>query len=476
MQLNKLFSHLRLLDSEEEKLFQKWLASPFLNSNRKLESLFRYLRRSSPIYQGRRLASERISTAIFPGKPYRETRIKQLGGELVKQLYQFWLHLDLQADKAMLDTRLWRLLYKRSLVRPAEKLKANNRAYLFEEVLQADSSNIDRHHFAMQEHLQILHLGKRDQEPMIQEVNNTIDRYYFYEKLKHYCKALIQKKFGSKQYEIILIEQILQAVGEQRYQSYLGLQFYAHAARALKHQSDEDYVVVKKTLFDNISGLDRRELPIMFLVARNYCIQRLNNRKRNFLGELFELYELENEQGMILINGKIPPATYKNIATVALLHKRYTWLEKFLHRHRAAVEENSYLFNLAQLRFSQARYEEVLQLVEQTSFKEVLMNLSAKAWQLKTYFELWEKYQDDYAYEERLEAHLTAFTTFLNRKRARLPGHYLYHLNLAKFVRELIRYSRPYERDEQELMKLLQRVKATDQVAERRWLVEKLSR
>ncbi len=474
MQLAKLFKHLKRLNTEEQKLFERWLSSPFLCRNTALLTMFQFVRRSAPEYQGRRLDSKNIYSALFPGKPYKEVRIKQLSGFLLKQLYAFWLYQEQAKHQDRRDIELWSMLHAQKLDLESNRIKDKSERQLFVQLLQNDSANLLRHQFAQAQHQQILELGKRDQEPKLQTLNDTLDRFYFFEKLKHYSKALIQRKFSKQEYNFPLIDGVLDTVRKEPYQNLYGLQFYAYAVQALKSQEDQHYYRMKEILFKHTAELDTKELPEMLLVARNYCIQQLNNRESNFMTELFEIYQLEIDEDMIEVEGQIPTATYKNIATLSLLLKRYDWLENFLHEYKSSVKESSYFFNLALLRFSQQRYEEVIDLFEQAEYEEVLMNLSAKAWQLKTHFELWLKYPEDFEYEERLESFITAFTTFLNRKKSRLPQHYLFYLNLGKFAREMLRYSRAYQFDADELQKLVLRVKDTESVAERDWLVKKI--
>ncbi len=474
MLLKKLYKHLRKLSAKEERQFLRWLQSPYHNGNRNLEVMFAYIRKSSPLYEGARLQPESIYQALYPQKKYKEIRIKQLGVEMLNQLNGFWTDQAQQEREIDRELLLWPKLHHAGLPSAAKGLKSRCHKRLFEHNLHRDSDNLRRFQFAMEEHQQILQQGKRDLEPKLQEVNDTLDRHYYYEKLKHYCKSLVQGKFTKSTYQFPLVEEILLEIQREPYLSLHGLQFYRHAIQAFQQEHDPAYFEMKKILFEQRHAHDPEELPQQLLLARNYCIQRLNNRARDFLPELFAIYELEIDLELIVVRGQIPQATYKNIATLSMMLKRYDWLERFLHRYRTAVDEGSYFFNLAILRFIQGNYKETLDLLAQADNDEVLMNLSAKTWQLKTYFELWLKYSDESEYDEKLEAHLTAFTTFLNRKKSSLPNHYHYHLNFGKFVRELLRKSQPYQKDKHALQKLLDKVNANEQLADRAWLLEKV--
>ncbi len=474
MLLKKLFSHLRILEAEEERLFLRWLQSPYHNRNQKLIQMFRYLKKSSPKYEGRRLDSELIHKALHPNKIYKETRIKLLGVELLNQLYQFWIDRQQQTDATVQQLLLWEKLHKAGLKSEARRFKNRCKNTLFDIKPQLQRQDLSRLKYTLLEHQQILDAGKRDQEPKLQEINDALDQHYYYQKLKNYCKSLIQRKFTVQDYHFPLIDHILDQVANNKIEVSRGLKFFSFAALALKQEHDPTYFEMKQILFEETGELDSKEIPFMLLVARNYCIQRVNQRAGIFMPELFAIYQLEIDLGLIAVDGQIPAATYKNIAQLSLLLKKYDWLESFLNQYRDAVDERSYFFNLAILRFTQSRFEEVITLFEQADYQEILMSLSAKTWQLKTYFELWLKYPEQFSYDEKLEAHITAFTTYLNRRKSSLPKHYHYHLNFGKFVRELLRKSRPYARDQKELQDLLDRVHKSEQLADRGWLLEKL--
>ena len=74
---------------------------------------------------------------------------------------------------------------------------------------------------------------------------------------------------------------------------------------------------------------------------------------------------------------------------------------------------------------------------EKIDFKEGLLRLSAKCLMLKTYYELYQKYNDDFEYEEKLDLFLHSFNTFLNRKKEHFPRHYIYYMNLTGFIKKL---------------------------------------
>ncbi len=474
MENSKLLTHLRTLSKEELRDFHRWLQSPLHNRNSKLPPLFDYLRKSAPVFLGRRLKIVKVHDHLYENLAFKEIRVRQLMTEMLDQLYDFWAFRLQSQDRAAQQLLLWKELDRRGLRVYAESLQQDLGKVLDSSLYDSDSYNFQHFEYARIEHEIIFAEGQRDKEPKLQEVSDALDHFYYYQKLKFYCSSLMLARFSKIEYDFSLIKEVLQEVEQANFQHHYGIQYYHHAAKALLGEGDQHFAEMKELLQEKLLGGQEADLQPMLLVARNYCIKKLNKNERSYLAELYEIYQLEIDQGLIYVNGKIPAATYKNISTVAILLKRYDWLEGFLEENREAVEPGSYHFNLAILRFSQERYDEVVALFEKADYQEVLLNLSAKAWLLKTYYELSLKHPEKEDYADRLEAHITAFTTFLNRKRRRLPAHYLYYLNLTKFSREMIRYSRPYQFDKEQLRLILERVGDTVQIAEKGWLRRKL--
>ncbi len=474
MENSKLLSHLRTFSREEGRDFHRWLLSPVHNRSGKLAPFFEYLRKSAPQYHGRRLKIENVHKFLYRDLPFKEIRIQQLMTEMLQQLYDFWIYQRQKASPIERQMTLWKELSRRNLKLYAESVQKDIEKLLDSSAYESDRYNYAHFEFAREEHELIFALGQRDREPKLQEVSDSLDHFYYYQKLKFYCSSLMLARFSKIEYNFALITEILEKVDEANYSHHYGIQYYRHAVYALLDKGDEHFFAMKALLQEQLLGEAAEDLQAMLLAARNYCIKKLNSNRREFLEELYELYQLEIKQGLIYVNGKIPAATYKNISTTAILLKRFDWLEQFLTDNQQAVSPGSYHFNVAILRFSQGRYEEVVNLFEKADYDEVLLNLSAKAWLLKTYYELSLQQPENDQYEDRLEAHITAFTAFLNRKRRSLPEHYLYYLNLARFSREMIRHSRPYNFDAEQLKSTLDKVLSIREVAEKGWLKRKI--
>ena len=203
---------------------------------------------------------------------------------------------------------------------------------------------------------------------------------------------------------------------------------------------------------------DRRDL---LLVAINFCSKRYNAGDTAWLDTQLELYDYGLREALLLENNWVTGYTFLNIGTLALIGRRYAWLEQFICDYREKVEpryrESAAGFNQARLDYALKRYRPALSLLQQDLFDDVLLNLSAKTVQAKCFYELGEY--------DLLETHLDAMRKYIRRHKE--VGYYgERYLNFTAVLRRVAR-ARPSERTD-----LQQEIKAMPVLAEKEWLLE----
>ena len=127
----------------------------------------------------------------------------------------------------------------------------------------------------------------------------------------------------------------------------------------------------------------------------------------------FEIYQTLLEKGIIFKNGELLPWDYKNIVTLGLRLKEFEWIEGFIknfnHKLPAKFQENALTYNLANLYFSQKRYDDVIRLLSTVEYKGLYYALDGRWLLLRTYYELQEM--------EAMESLVESFRIFLLRNK-----------------------------------------------------------
>ena len=117
---------------------------------------------------------------------------------------------------------------------------------------------------------------------------------------------------------------------------------------------------------------------------------------------------------------------------------------------------------MARLEHARKNYSSVLELLQKTEYKDLLLNLAAKTIALKTYYELNEI--------SLLESHMDAMKSFIRRKKI-IGYHKENYLNLVHFVKQLLELKRF---DKVASRKLAQEIQDTKAIAEKVWLLQQI--
>ncbi len=206
------------------------------------------------------------------------------------------------------------------------------------------------------------------------------------------------------------------------------------------------------------SFADRRDLLVL---AINFCSKRYNDGDKAWLDTQLDLYEHGLHEGLLLENNWVTGYTFTNIATLALIARRYERLALLLHDYRDKIaprdRRDAVAFNEARLYHAMRQYRPALVLLQQNTFDDLLLNLSAKTVQAKCFYELEE--------HDLLEAHLEALRKFIRRHKE--VGYYgERYLNFIAALRRVVKVG-PSDANY-----LHGEIAAMTVLAEKEWLLE----
>lgn len=471
MESSKLVNLLKHFEPGEWKIFNQFVQSTFFNRRPKLVELLTLLNKAKPNWNPKNISKAYIYEKLFPDEKYKEHRIVELMNALIKLIEQFWL-----VNKPMDATEKFRNL---ALAYHQHGFENYRDIYLKKSIqaLQQDSMETESFHnhlftLELEQHRIIEAEGKRNQEPNLQNLHHQFDAYYICTKLKYYCKVLNYQNFRSHQYNIRMMDAILEEAAQPLYAEITSIQIYYHGVFTLLNlDNEENFQKLKGLLTKNTSIFSIEELQNIFVLARNFCVKNMYRGKREYIKEALFLYKIEIAENIILEDGKVPDADCRNIIRLALLAKDVQWALSFLREFKPKIRELVYTLSLANVYFEQQKYQAILQLLLPLNFKEVLLELAARGLILRTYFQLCRT-TNNFEYEDKLEAYIESFSAFLKRKKEVLTKGYIRYLNLIKFIHTTNKlYWKPTV-DKTKLANIHQEILNTPETAEWDWLKE----
>lgn len=412
MHNTSLIHLLRSLSTRERTRFGHYVRSPFFNRHEKIAALYDWLNGFAPAFEPGPMSREAAWAAMFPDKPFDNTRLDNFISGLLQLLYGFLAYL--QYEQQPLAER--RLLISELLQRDAEKhIQSNARrarqllgqypgrsyAFFLEEALleqQLDQFELNRRQRRFTGHLQ--------------RESDAMDLYYCCNKLRIACDMASRKTVIQADYECHFLEEVKRIY--ERSAGWPALRIYYQALQMLEHPQEETYYFRLKALLpEHAEAVCPDELRTLYHYALNHCIRQINSGKGAYYAEVFQLYGLMLQRQLLFVNGQLSEWSFKNIVTTGIRTESYEWTEGFIEGYQQYLppegRPNAVAYNLAALYYARADYKNALQQLQDVEFTDTSYHLGAKIIQLKSYYELDEP--------EPFFALVEAFKKYLLRNR-----------------------------------------------------------
>jgi len=465
----KIINLLKTFSRQERLLFEKWLKSPFFNENQQLLVLFGQLQ--AVIDETGELDKMSIWKALFDKTPFEDTTLRRTFSSLLNQAYQFLSIRQYQSQTIQQKIDLLPLL-------TAPELSTHHAGILrnVEQSLYTDLSDHADFQYHLYQLTKVIYKNKEQAGNLTESCRHLertdlhFDRYYFVQKLKHYCDALGYRNFISEEVDIKLLPGTMAYLEEEAFFDDLLIKAFYLVAKMLNHPEEESaFFDLKQLLFDKCSELPKSELKTLFIHLYNYCIhKKINVGESSFFGELFDIYQFALSNRIIYNReGELVQQDYKNIITVGLHVKAFDWVENFIKEQTQDLpveqRQNALTYNLAKVYFFRGEYQKVISQLQAVEYDDIVYALGSKLMLLKTYYEL-----DEYL---ALDSLIDSFRIYLRRNKTISTQVKRQYLNILRFVKKMSMVD-PY--NNQALQKLYRQAEECKALAAKAWILDKI--
>jgi len=288
-------------------------------------------------------------------------------------------------------------LRERRLLKQYDKLQKT----IYKQLNNAEFRDADyyfqQYLFANERDQKYLKITQKREDDGLQEKQDSLDVWFMAMKLRDACEMKMRQRYFGEEYEAGLLSEILSKIKSQPsdYQHIPAIFIYYLVYELLANEAQEDYFILKEKVEKEAAYFSKSELQNIYNYLQNFCIQQINKGERNFLNEIFVIYQSQLERELIFEkNGTLAEWHYKNIVTTGLRSNAFDWVRNFIEdfkpRLSPTVAENAYSFNLANYFFATEKYREVLPLLIQVEYSDIRYKLDARALLLRTYYHLEE--------------------------------------------------------------------------------------
>ncbi len=461
MQKNLLFELISTLKPAETAEAGRWLASPAHNQREDIRRLFDALT-APKTTDDKTLLWENM----FPKRPYDDQEFRLRCSYLLRQLEDWLAWKHWQEEQLFLANYTLAAYRERGLERHFHKRLALVRQRLEQSPLRSPDYYLALYDFESEVYHQDS-VGERQRPKNLQEQDDALTCAMIGLKLRQACFALAHRQVSDTDYNIALIESVLECAAQAPYAEAPAVAVYREAYNTLTQpENDAAFILFREAFIRCFANFPAAEMRDLLLLALNSCIRRINQGNQAFLREAFTIYKLGLDSQLLLEDGWITPYTYNNIVGIAIRLEELVWADDFVQRYCEHLEpehrELHFALNAARLAYARKDYRAALLHLQSADYRDFFHNMSARVLQMKIYYETGEN--------ELLGTHLKNTRAFLRRRRT-LSYHEKNYLNILKLTELLLRRN---AFDRAATQRLRERILSTDPLTEREWLLSQL--
>jgi hypothetical protein len=466
----KLLSVLQTLSKVERNRFRKYLLSPYLNDQPDLLPLFDICDKGLREDSLAQLAQQQVWQKLYPNKPYNDTHLRRLASDL-NQLALRFLSDEARRQNPLTEALdLQRLLEKPELKKHLATVERNIGRLLDETPGQSTEFYLAQFNL----HNNIVnktskHLSVSGYADKLSSADFYLECFYLTQKLELYIGWLLFQGSRVSEKNLELPAGFWEHLANERFRSVPLLTVYHQVVNCLNEPDVEThYKNLLESLESQSEHLTKSDLRKCYFIAQNYCAFKINQGKREYYVAVFENFKKIIQKGILLEEGGLSEGIFKNIVTAGLGVGEFDWTEKFIEEYAPylplGIRENARIFNLSYLYFHQKRYPNVLELLGNVEYNDVVYVLGSKLILIQTYYELDETLA--------MESLIDSFRIFIRRNKVMSKNLKREYINYLSFVKKLMDLKISGQKA---TAKFQEQVSAASSSTSKKWLLEKIN-
>ncbi len=465
MEKSHLLTVLRSTNQRERRQIGLWLRSPAHNQREDVVKLFDWLVENGHLDHGA-VEKRAAWTAVFPGEPFDDARMRQAMHFLLKNVEEFLIWEEMTKEDVRKTSSLASVYRRRQLEKPFRQSLDHARRSASASPLRNAVHLQNGFNLELEEYKYLTTL-KGNTRFNLQELSDSLDAAFVAQKLRIASLLLTHGAVYKAEYDTGLLEDVLRFVETHRLLERPAVATYFYCLKTILEKTDEaNYERFEECILQFSHHFPQTEQRELFLFALNFCLSRVNAGNEKYARKIFELYRRGFEKRLLLEDGFISGRTFTNAVQSGLKLKEFDWVEHFITEFQQFLEEKQRLsvvnFNLARLHYEKGQYDAAMRGLLGFEYDDLLWNLIAKSMLMKIYYEKREM--------DALESHLEAMRAYLQRKEV-LGYHKAIFKNLLSLTRKLVHLN-PYSQPQREKLRRL--IVETNPLMEREWLLRQV--
>jgi len=468
---DKLISLLQTFSKVELNRLRKFLRSPWFCENDDVLRLFELV--NDALRAGdetiANLDKTTVWTALYAGKKYDDTHLRRLTSELTQLTLRFLLEEHRNENPLAIALEMQEVLENPGLKKHLAGVERQ-----IQKSLDETTGKSPEHYLAQfKMHWNIFSRSSKqvstaDYLEKLLPAGEHLDVFYLVQKLKIYMAWLMFQKIRIAEHEMPMLPGFWEQLDDPRVRDIPLIAIYKNLVRCMKEPVEEKHFQLLLQDLERFGAeLTREDLRECYQIAQNYCALKVNQGRTDYYPIFFRLFKNIIQLDILLENGQLSEGVFKNMVTISLRVGEFEWAETFIREQSvhlpAQVRENARTFNLANLYSHQKRHNEVIELLRNVEYSDVVYALGSKLLLLRTYYELDELMA--------MDSLMDSFRIFVRRNKLISKDLKREYINFLNFLKKLSALS---VASPQAIAAFKKKVIASKNPTTKKWLLEKI--
>lgn len=473
MHNSKLIKMLKMLKTDEFKQLDRFLKSPYFNSNKRIVALYQYLKKYYPDFNSPKLDREVVYKHLFPKKAFNYTAMSNFTAAFNRLLERFFAELEFEAapyaERKMLIVAYekrgaseWFDKHTDALVAKLKSLPVQD-AEVYREIYLLLHNKIN------QPHVNRYTLMTKD----FATIDRHLNTFFMVEKLRLGAEIQARSNILAEKQEVWLLEEVTAEAEQDKWDVFIRI--YAAVIRLQQTGNEANFYHLKNLFEEHRASLEIKEQGAILLHLINYAIKAGNSGQKKFKIACLELYKIGLEHSLLLVNHQLADSNYTNIAYLAVSVTDYEWCEQFIFQYAFLLEDtirsDAKHLCLGYLYYHQEKYDAATKLLFDLEFKDVFYQLRAKHILLKIYF---EEFLKDNSYFDMLILQLNAFEKMIKRNKTIYAHTSQIYLAFIKQLRQLATYKMDIKYTDSWKLKTQKEIAQNANILSKQWLLQQV--
>jgi hypothetical protein len=475
---SKSIELLKTFNTEEMKLFEKFIASPFHNSVKKYGDLFEILRNFHPEYDSKLLTKEYIFKKLYGEKPFKQQTLWNLMSGFEKLIEDYFVQLQLK-DSIEKEIFLTGQFLKRKLSRSYSKQSERMNSFFEKNKIGRDFFNYK----AISENFLLDYNFMEDKQHLLTDNIKHKGEYLILKFMMDICDVANDMEVNYDMYNSeyrntipyifvseLRLKELVEKAQQNNFEYSFVLEICYHWVMMILEPADDTHFENFRKVFDaNEHRLSRFEKYYLNTAMIGYCTRMNRRGNKNYRNIIFEIDKYRLKEGIIFYHeGQIPKNIYKQIVINGVMLKEYNWVENFMetYTHKLKPEFQKPMYDLCSsfLHFELKNYELVLKSLSKIDNLDIRDKTLAKINIAKTYYELKDT--------EALLHHIDSSKHFLNNNESVNAERKVNYINFFNSLHNLVLLKE--NADNSAISVLKKRLVQDKYVPGKKWLLEKI--